>query len=152
MRLSLLAAGKARPGPERELTERFVDRICRRGPGIGLGPAVVREYDPARSPPNWLRSAVEREGTALCVLDERARLETSIDFAGILARWRDSGLREAAFLIGGPDGAPAPLAENAERRISLGRMTFPHMIARVLLAEQLYRAVSILRGEPYHRA
>ena len=87
----------------------------------------------------------------MCVMDERAPLESSAGFAKILARWRDAGIREAAFLIGGPDGVPAPLAAKADRKLSFGRMTYPHMLARIMLAEQLYRAVSILRGDPYHR-
>ena len=151
MQISLFVAGKARIGPERDLTERFVDRISRSGTSEGLGPTVVKEYDPSQRMPNWLSAAVLRRRTALCIMDESGRLETSADFAAVLSRWRDIGRTEAAFLIGGPNGVPVPLVDSADRRISFGRMTFPHMIARVLLAEQIYRAISILRGEPYLR-
>ena len=151
MKLCLLAAGRARSGPENELTSRYVDRINRGGPAVGLGPASVTEYDSRQAAKRLVQNAVGRAGALLCVLDERERLLTSREFARILERWRDEGCRRAVFLIGGADGIDADLARQADCAISLGRMTFPHMIVRALLAEQLYRSVSILSGTPYHR-
>ncbi len=152
MQLCLLAAGRARSGPENELTARYVDRISRGGPAVGLGPASVTEYDTRQAAERLVRNAVSRNGATLCALDERGSLVNSGEFARMLAKWRDNGCRNAVFLIGGADGIDADLARGADCSISLGRMTFPHLIARALLAEQLYRAVSILSGTPYHRA
>ena len=151
MKLSLFVAGKARHGPEKELTERFVDRIQRSGQPVGLGPVVLKEYDPARFPPKGFNAAVECNLTAVCVFDEKAQLLTSEGFANMLVNLRDQARRDCVFLIGGPDGIPPDWAGKADQQISLGRMTYPHMIARILLAEQIYRAISILLGEPYHR-
>lgn len=152
MQLSLLAAGRARSGPENELTARYVDRINRGGPAVGLGPARVTEYDTRQAAERLVRNVFSRAGTKLCVLDERENLMTSGEFARMLSKWRDNGCRKAVFLIGGADGIDADLARGADCSISLGRMTYPHLIARALLAEQLYRSVSILGGTPYHRA
>ena len=152
MRLSLLAAGRARSGPENELTARYVDRINRAGPAVGLGPTALTEYDTRQGAERLVRNAVSRAGAKLCALDERGSLMNSGEFARILSKWRDNGCREAVFLIGGADGIDADLARSADCSISLGRMTFPHLIARALMAEQLYRSVSILSGTPYHRA
>jgi 23S rRNA (pseudouridine1915-N3)-methyltransferase len=91
-------------------------------------------------------------GAALVALDERGRDLTSEALAGQLGRWRDEGARAAAFLIGGPDGLGAAARERATLVLSLGRMTWPHMLVRAMLAEQLYRATTILAGHPYHRA
>ncbi len=91
-------------------------------------------------------------GAALVALDERGRDLTSEALAGQLGRWRDEGARAAAFLIGGPDGLGAAARERASLVLSLGRMTWPHMLVRAMLAEQLYRATTILAGHPYHRA
>ena len=91
-------------------------------------------------------------GAALVALDERGRDLTSEALAGQLGRWRDEGARAAAFLIGGPDGLGAAARERAALVLSLGRMTWPHMLVRAMLAEQLYRATTILAGHPYHRA
>ena len=152
MKLKLLAAGRARSAPEDELTQRYVSRINRGGPAVGIGPASVTEYDSRQGAERLVHRAVSRTGAMFCALDERAGLATSGEFARMLENWRDNGCRQAVFLIGGADGIAADLARRADCSISLGRMTFPHMIARALLAEQLYRSVSILSGTPYHRA
>ena len=91
------------------------------------------------------------EGAALCVLDERGKVLSSPEFAQALAGWRDGGRQDAAFVIGGADGVDPDLRARADLVISLGRMVWPHMLARVMLAEQLYRAATILAGSPYHR-
>ena len=152
MKLSLLAAGRAKSGPEGQLTARYIDRINRGGPAVGIGPASVTEYASRQSAERLVRNAAARSGEMLCALDERDRLLTSREFARLLEKWRDNGCRRAVFLIGGADGIDPDLARQADCSISLGRMTFPHMIARALVAEQLYRSVSIMSGTPYHHA
>ena len=92
------------------------------------------------------------QGAQLVALDERGRDLTSEALAEQLGRWRDEGTAAAAFLIGGPDGHGAAIRERASLVLSLGRMTWPHQLVRVMLAEQLYRATTILAGHPYHRA
>lgn len=90
--------------------------------------------------------------TALVILDERGKSLTSDAFAAFLRRRRDSGSNALAFVIGGPDGHGTPIRERASDTLSFGAMTMPHGLARVLLAEQLYRAATIISGHPYHRA
>ena len=91
-------------------------------------------------------------GAAVVALDGRGRNLTSEAFADQLGRWRDEGTRAVAFLIGGPDGLGPAVRERASLVLSLGSMTWPHMLVRAMLAEQLYRATTILAGHPYHRA
>ncbi|TMV53266.1 23S rRNA (pseudouridine(1915)-N(3))-methyltransferase RlmH, partial [Thioclava sp. BHET1] len=85
-------------------------------------------------------------------LDERGKLLSSPDFADQMARWRDSGRQELAFVIGGADGIAPELRARADFSLSFGKMVWPHMLARVMLTEQIYRAATILAGSPYHRA
>ena len=92
------------------------------------------------------------EGAVVVALDERGQDLSSGAFAERLARWRDDGARAVAFLIGGADGLAPAARERADLLLALGRMTWPHMLVRVMLAEQLYRATTILAGHPYHRA
>lgn len=87
----------------------------------------------------------------VCILDERGKVMTSPDFADLLASWRDQGRAEVAFVIGGADGIDPALRARADTALSFGKMVWPHMLVRVMLAEQLYRAASILAGSPYHR-
>ena len=91
------------------------------------------------------------DGAAVIALDERGRLLSSPDFAAALARFRDDGRSDAVFLIGGADGLDPSLRDRADLMLSFGAMVWPHMLARVMLAEQLYRAATILAGSPYHR-
>ena len=91
------------------------------------------------------------EGAVLVVLDERGKLLSSPELAATLAGWRDGGRQDVAFVIGGADGIDPALRAKADLSISFGRMVWPHMLVRVMLAEQLYRATTILAGAPYHR-
>jgi len=91
------------------------------------------------------------DGALICTLDERGKLMSSPDFAKMLARWRDDGRGDAAFVIGGADGIDPALRARADASLSFGEMLWPHMLAQVMLTEQLYRAASILAGAPYHR-
>ena len=122
---------------------------------MGLGPVVEHEVEDKKgggmTAEGALLAKTLPDGAALCVLDERGKLLSSPEFAQALAAWRDAGRQDAAFVIGGADGVDPALRGRADLVISLGRMVWPHLLVRVMLAEQLYRAAQILAGTPYHR-
>jgi len=146
--------GRLRAGPERALIDDYLTRFERTGQGLGLGPVDVREVDAKgggmAAEGDLLRRALPA-GAAVIALDERGKLRTSPEFAQDVARWRDDGRSDLAFIIGGADGIAPKLREAADARLSFGKMVWPHMLVRVMLAEQLYRAASILARSPYHR-
>jgi 23S rRNA (pseudouridine1915-N3)-methyltransferase len=151
MRVTIAAVGRDRSGPTRDLFEEY----CRRCPW----PIRLREIAPRTTGPPERRRAEEAErlssavpqDAALIVLDESGRALTSRAFAARIAAWQVQGRGELAFLVGGPDGLDPNLIAGADLVLALGRMTWPHRLVRVLLAEQLYRAATILAGHPYHR-
>lgn len=160
MRLIIAAVGKLKDGAERELEARYADRINGAGRQLALGPLKLIELPECRAPraeerkedeAARLRKAVG-EAEALIVLDERGICMSSEAFAVFLREERDRGVKSAAFLIGGPDGHGADATRGARLTLSLGPMTLPHGLARVVLAEQIYRAITIIAGHPYHRA
>jgi 23S rRNA (pseudouridine1915-N3)-methyltransferase len=155
MRLHLCAVGRLRAGPERGLVDDYLQRLDRTGRPLGLGPAAEHEVEDKRGggmkAEAVLLGKVIPDGAALCVLDERGKLLSSPDFAAELSAWRDAGRQDAAFVIGGADGVDPSLRARADLQLSFGRMVWPHMLVRVMLAEQLYRAATILAGSPYHR-
>ena len=122
---------------------------------MGLGPVVEHEVEDKKN----LGMAAEAEllaravpsGAVVVTLDERGRVMTSPEFAAMLAKWRDGGRQDVAFVIGGADGIDPSLRAKADASVSFGAMVWPHMLVRVMLAEQLYRAATILGGGPYHR-
>ncbi len=154
MRLHLIAVGRLRAGPERDLVQDYLQRFDRTGRPLGLGPVVLHEVEDKKS----LGMAAEAEllaravpaGAVLVTLDERGRVMSSPEFAAMLAGFRDQA-REVAFVIGGADGIDPGLRARAEVSVSFGAMVWPHLLVRVMLAEQLYRAATILGGGPYHR-
>lgn len=155
MRLVIVAAGRLRSGPELDLFDDYRNRFERTGRALGLGPLALAEVEPrkgsglaAEAP--LIDSAVPK-GAVRAALDERGAQFSSPEFADQLAEWRDQGRAEVAFLIGGADGLDPALREGADLALSFGRMVWPHMLVRAMLAEQLYRAASILAGTPYHR-
>ena len=155
MRVHLCAVGRLRAGAERVLVDDYLDRFGKTGRALGLGPAILHEVEDKRgggmaAEADLLARAVP-SGAVLCVLDERGRGLSSPEFAAQLAQWRDTGRQDAAFVIGGADGIDPGLRTKADLAISFGAMVWPHMLARVMLAEQLYRAATILAGSPYHR-
>ncbi len=156
MRLRLCAVGRLRSGPEADLVADYLNRLGRTGRPLGLGPASVTEIEDRKGGGMEAEAALLARavpaGARLCVLDERGRQFTSPEFAAQLARWRDTGTSEAAFVIGGADGIAPDLRARADLVLSFGSMVWPHMLVRVMLAEQLYRAAAILAGTPYHRA
>ncbi len=156
MRVHICAVGRLRAGPERALIDDYLTRFDRTGRALGLGPASVSEVEDKKgggmeAEASLLRRAIP-SGALVAVMDERGRTMSSPDFADMLARWRDGGRQDVAFVIGGADGLAPALRAEAEQAISFGQMVWPHMLVRVMLAEQLYRAASILAGSPYHRA
>jgi len=155
MRLHLCAVGRLRAGPERDLVDDYLQRLERTGRPLGLGPVQEHEVEDKRgggmAAEGQLLTRAIPDGAALCVLDERGKVLSSPEFAQMLAGWRDGGRQDAAFVIGGADGVDPALRGRADQVISFGRMVWPHMLVRVMLAEQLYRAATILAGSPYHR-
>jgi 23S rRNA (pseudouridine1915-N3)-methyltransferase len=155
MRVHLCAVGRLRPGPERDLVEDYIQRFDRSGRPLGLGPFSTHEVEDKRGGGMAAEAALlERAipaGALIAVLDERGSLMSSPDFAAQLAKWRDGGRQDLAFVIGGADGIAPELRQRADFALSFGKMVWPHMLVRVMLAEQLYRAASILAGAPYHR-
>src|SRR3954468_17094228 len=152
MRLWLAAVGRARPGPARDLYADYAGRLS--------WPLTLREVElrrkvpPAEQPRQeaaLLLAAVPGSAT-IVALDERGRTMTSEGFAERLGAWRDGGVPDLAFLIGGADGHGDAVRERADLVLSFGPMTWPHMLVRGLLVEQLYRAQQILAGHPYHRS
>ena len=154
MRVTICAVGRLRAGPERELVEDYLIRFGRTGRTLGLGPATVAEVETrtgGRTAEAALLSRAIPQGALLCCLDERGEALSSPGFAALLGRWRDEG-RDAAFVIGGADGIGPELRGRPSMLLSFGPMVWPHLLVRVMLAEQLYRAATILAGGPYHRA
>lgn len=151
MRITLLAVGRMKAGAAQTLFEHYAARLRWR--------LTLKEIEERRAlPPEALK---EQEGALLLAalprgaktvaLDEAGREMTSRDFAAQLGRWQDDGIQDLAFLVGGADGLSPAVREAADLILSLGRLTWPHMLVRGLLAEQLFRAESILAGHPYHR-
>lgn len=160
MRLVIAAIGRLKDEGERALIARYMKRVGS-GRVVGLSPITIEELSESRATETNARQADEAarllHATADCdlriILDERGRQMSSADFAQLLAARRDDGVKAAALLIGGPDGHPAKLMGKATHMsLSLGPMTLPHGLARVVLVEQIYRAITILSGHPYHRA
>lgn len=156
MRLHICAVGRLRAGPEQALIDDYLTRFARSGRALGLGPAQIIEVEDRKGGGMEAEAALLAraipEGALLCTLDERGQVMSSPDFAALLARWRDDGRQDAAFVIGGADGIAPGLRAQAAFSLSFGKMVWPHMLVRVMLSEQLYRAASILAGAPYHRA
>lgn len=151
MRILIAAIGRARKGPELALYDHYAARITR-------WPLTVRDLEvPGNRPPGDRRAAEGKRlidataDTTAIALDEAAPSLTSAEFARRLGQWQDSGTATVSFLIGGADGHTDAVRAHARMSLSFGPMTWPHLLVRGLLAEQLYRAQQILAGHPYHR-
>jgi 23S rRNA (pseudouridine1915-N3)-methyltransferase len=159
MRLLIAAVGRLKAGPERELLARYVERANASGKALALTPLDVVEVPESAAQTAAKRKADEAKAllaaipssAKIIVLDERGKSVSSEDFAKKLARFRDDGAQATALLIGGADGLDETLRKKADLTLAFGAATFPHQIVRILLAEQIYRAVTILSGHPYHR-
>ena len=151
MRIAILAIGRARAGPEHDLYQSYARRVT--------WPVELHELEEKRPlPPAKLKeregelilSAIPRDSVVLA-LDERGKSPTSEEFARLIADIRDEGRSCGSFAIGGAEGLADTVRDRADILISLGRQTWPHMLVRVMLMEQIYRAQQILAGHPYHR-
>jgi len=157
MHIIVAAIGRARTAPEHGLFLDYARRLTRSGPaGLTL---EIREAEEHRKLPVDSRRTAEAElllglipkGATLVALDGRGKSLTSEEFSKRLGRWRDDGVADLAFMIGGADGLDPTLVKQANLVLSLGSMTWPHLLVRAMLAEQIYRAQSIQLGHPYHR-
>jgi 23S rRNA (pseudouridine1915-N3)-methyltransferase len=160
MRLIIAAVGRLKEGAERELLARYRDRFADLGKRLGLSPVVWHEPGESRAVSAAKRCAEEgaallklaRDADIIIALDQRGKALTSQAFAALLGKTRDDGAGTLAILIGGPDGLAPTVRDAAHIKLSFGAITLPHGLARIVLAEQLYRAATILAGHPYHRA
>ena len=155
LKIHICAVGRLRSGPERTLLDDYLDRFDKTGRAMGLGPVKLHEVEDRKgggmASEAQLLAGVLPKGARICTMDERGKLMSSPEFAQQMARLRDDGAGDLAFIIGGADGIDPSLRSRADMSLSFGKMVWPHMLARVMLSEQLYRAASILAGSPYHR-
>ncbi len=158
MRIAIAAVGRMKQGPERELVARYLERARASGRALSLTQFDILEQAESRAGSADARKAEEArqllaalpEGVVVA-LDEQGRSQGSVAFAEQLARWRDAGRPAVSFVIGGADGLHQSVRERAELTLSFSPLTWPHQLVRIMLAEQLYRATTILSGHPYHR-
>lgn len=155
----LLAVGRMKAGPERELFERYWTRATPMAKQLGFGALDVVELRESQAQNADQRKASEAtellaklpNGAAVIALDERGKAITTPDFSSKLETFKDAG-KPVSLIIGGPDGLDGSVRQHADLVISFGVMTMPHQLVRVLAAEQLYRAMTVLSGHPYHRS
>jgi 23S rRNA (pseudouridine1915-N3)-methyltransferase len=160
MRVIVAAVGRLKQGAERDLVTRYRERAAKAGRSVGIGQLEIVEIAESRAREAGRRRIEESialaqlipDGAASVMLDETGDNLDSATFADVLRRWRDRGRPAVMFIIGGPDGVTPNLRQDADLRIAFGAATWPHQLARIMLLEQLYRAVTILMGHPYHRA
>jgi 23S rRNA (pseudouridine1915-N3)-methyltransferase len=159
VKLAVIAVGRLKDGPERELVERYGERVQGIGRSLGLSAFQLVELPESRARREADRRAEEgaailgKAGDAVLIaFDERGKSLSSEAFAQKIAAWRDEGRAAVAFAIGGPDGFDGRVRAAADLVLSFGSLTLPHQLVRVLVVEQLYRALTILAGHPYHRA
>jgi len=159
MRLIVAAIGRLKAGPERELAERFRDRVAKAGRAVGLRDieiVEIRESKAAETARRVLEESIALaniipERAVVVALDETGENLDSGSLTGMLRTWRDAGRPDAVFCIGGADGLGEDVRRRAHLRLAFGAATWPHQLVRIMLLEQLYRAVTILAGHPYHR-
>ena len=158
MRIVVAAVGRLKRGPEVELAERYRERSVKSGRGIGLRSLDIIEIAESRARDAQRRMLEELialaniipERAATVLLDPRGEALDSNGLVKRLRGWNDGG-RDVAFVIGGPDGLAPTLSENATLHLAFGALTWPHQLVRVMLLEQIYRAITIMSGHPYHR-
>ena len=153
MRIAIVAIGRLGRGPEAELVKTYAERATAAGRALGLGPVEVVEVEARKSGKAAEAEALKPHLADAHVIacDEHGKARASRDFATEIAALRDGGARRLVFLIGGADGLDPALLAGARGQLAFGPQTWPHAMARAMLAEQVYRAVTILAGSPYHR-
>lgn len=162
MKLTVISVGKLRAGPEQNLIDDYVKRFGKTAAGIGglTAPQIIEVDQKKRLEGDALKRAEAEAIRAklptgphkLIALDERGKALSTKEFAATLSRWQDDGTPETVFLIGGADGLDKDLRRQADLTLNLGSLTWPHMLVRVMVAEQLYRAATVIAGHPYHRS
>jgi len=160
MRLVVVSIGRLKQGPERELAERYRERFEDIGRKLGFRGLTIHEIPESRARDTATRISEEAaaiaaaipEKSVLVALDEHGKSIDSATFARQIGDWRDQGIANTIFAIGGADGLSPDLQRKAKLRIAFGSATWPHQMVRVMLLEQIYRAATILAGHPYHRA
>jgi 23S rRNA (pseudouridine1915-N3)-methyltransferase len=160
MRLWIYAIGHMRGTPEGTLCDEYLDRAKKLGRNMGFSAVTLEELAVSKQRNVQARMKEEAErlaarlpgGAHIVLLDARGKGMTSEDFAEMLGSLREVGTKDLAFVVGGPDGLLPLPGKKAGRSLAFGPQTWPHLLARVLLSEQLYRAFTILAGHPYHRA
>jgi 23S rRNA (pseudouridine1915-N3)-methyltransferase len=155
LRVLIAAVGRLRGGPEAELAADYVARAAASGRQIGIKAVEIVEVEAkpsgdARAEAAALFKATPDDGKRI-LLDERGAEWTSRQLAEKLARWRDDGVPNVTFWIGGADGVSQSVRDNADEKLAFGRQTWPHRLVRAMICEQVYRALTILCGTPYHR-
>ena len=158
MKLVICAVGRLKAGAERDLAERYLRRATDLSPKLGLsGPSLIElpegsaRDEVTRRRQEWSGLATRSDGAVRVALDERGRAKTSAEFASALTQHHENGAKALAFLIGGADGLSPEALEAAHEIISFGAITLPHQLVRIVLLEQIYRALTIRLGHPYHR-
>ena len=153
MKIAIIAIGRLARGPEAELVKTYVTRATAAGRTLGLGPVEIVEVESRKAGKAAEAEALKAHLTDTHVIacDEHGTARPSRAFSDEIALLRDRGVRRLGFLIGGADGLDPALLATAQSRLAFGLQTWPHALARVMLAEQVYRAVTILAGSPYHR-
>ena len=153
MKIAIIAVGRLGRAPEAAMAAAYAERASAAGRSLGLGPVEVIEVE-ARKPGKAAEAEVlaAQIGEAhLIACDEHGSAMASRDFAARIAALRDQGVRRLALVIGGADGLDPGLLRSARERLAFGPQTWPHALVRLMLAEQVYRATTILAGQPYHR-
>ncbi|MEM7618914.1 MAG: 23S rRNA (pseudouridine(1915)-N(3))-methyltransferase RlmH [Pseudomonadota bacterium] len=159
MRLNLIAVGRLKQGPERELCARYAERFNAQGRHYSLGPINIIEIQESKASSRSERIVQEASllskklpsHSPIITLDERGKHLDSKQLSGEVKMLRDQGASQISLIIGGPDGVCSSIKNRATLILSLSAMTLPHAFARILLLEQLYRSVTIMAGHPYHR-
>jgi 23S rRNA (pseudouridine1915-N3)-methyltransferase len=154
MRIAILAVGRLGRAPEAALARNYAERASAAGRSLGLGPVEILEVEsrkPGKAAEAQALSVQLAPGDHVIACDEHGAALTSRAFAGRLADLRDQGTRRLVLVIGGADGLDASLLARSDGRLAFGPQTWPHALARAMLAEQVYRGVTILAGSPYHR-
>ena len=159
MRVLVLAVGRMKKGAEAELADRYLKRAVQAGRAIGIRSIEIVEIRESRAADADRRKLEEAiaianvipDGALVVLLDERGEGFSSAAFANQLGRWRDGGQAVTAFVIGGADGLSETLRDKARITLNFGQATWPHQLVRIMLLEQLYRAITIMSGHPYHR-
>jgi 23S rRNA (pseudouridine1915-N3)-methyltransferase len=153
LRVSLICVGRLGAAPEAALARSYAERATLAGRALALSPVEIVEVEGRKAGMAAEAEAIlaRAEGATLVACDERGRSLASRAFAARLAAWRDDGVRHLAFAIGGADGLDGAVRAAAAETLSFGAQTWPHALARAMLAEQVYRAATILAGAPYHR-